>query len=67
MDERPWYDGFFGADYLRIFLPVMPDERTAAEVNAVVERLGLPRGRGCWTCAAGRAATPSPWPGSATG
>ena len=42
MDQRPWYDGFFGADYLRIFSPVLPDERTAAEVNAVVERLGLP-------------------------
>jgi hypothetical protein len=42
LGERPWYDGFFDADYLRIFLPVLPDERTAAEVNAVVERLGLP-------------------------
>jgi len=40
----PWYDGFFGADYLRIFAPVLPDERTAAEVNAVVERLGLEPG-----------------------
>jgi SAM-dependent methyltransferase len=27
-----------------IFLPVLPDERTAAEVNAVVERLGLAPG-----------------------
>jgi SAM-dependent methyltransferase len=44
LGERPWYDGFFDADYLRIFLPVLPDERTAAEVNGVVERLGLPPG-----------------------
>ncbi len=41
MDERPWYAGFFDDDYLRIFLPVLSDDRTAAEVNAVVERLGL--------------------------
>jgi SAM-dependent methyltransferase len=39
--ERDWYRGFFDDDYLRIFLPVLSDDRTAAEVNAVVERLGL--------------------------
>jgi SAM-dependent methyltransferase len=39
--EKGWYRGFFDADYLRIFLPVLSDDRTAAEVNAVVERLGL--------------------------
>ena len=44
MDQRPWYVDFFDGDYLRIFLPVLPDERTAAEVNAVVERLGLAPG-----------------------
>jgi hypothetical protein len=67
LDERPWYTGFFDDDYLRIFGPVLSDERTAAEVNGVVERLGLAPGRGCSTSAAARAATPSPWPGSATG
>src|SRR4029450_5876775 len=36
--------------------------RSYAEVNAVVERLGLPRGGACSTCAAARDATPSPWP-----
>jgi SAM-dependent methyltransferase len=44
LDQRPWYVDFFDGDYLRIFLPVLPDERTAAEVNAVVERLGLAPG-----------------------
>jgi hypothetical protein len=66
VDQRPWYVDLFDGDYLRIFLPVLPSERTAAEVNAVVERLGLPRGRACSTCAAATAATPSPWPCSAT-
>jgi SAM-dependent methyltransferase len=41
LHEEGWYRGFFDADYLRIFLPVLSDDRTAAEVNAVVERLGL--------------------------
>ncbi len=60
MDERPWYDGFFGADYLRIFSPVLPDERTAAEVNAVVERLGLEPGARLLDlcCGQGRHAVP---------
>jgi hypothetical protein len=29
LDERPWYIDFFDDDYLRAFLPVLPDERTA--------------------------------------
>ena len=44
LDERPWYTDFFDDDYLRIFLPMLPEERTAAEVNGVVERLGLAPG-----------------------
>jgi SAM-dependent methyltransferase len=44
LDERPWYTEFFDDDYLRMFLPLLPDERTAAEVNGVVERLGLAPG-----------------------
>jgi SAM-dependent methyltransferase len=42
--ERPWYVDFFDDDYLRMFGPQLPDERTAAEVNGVVERLGLEPG-----------------------
>jgi SAM-dependent methyltransferase len=44
LHERPWYHGFFDDDYLRMFLPVVPAERSAAEVNAVVARLGLAPG-----------------------
>ena len=60
MDERPWYSDFFDDDYLRIFLPVLPDERTAAEVNAVVELLGLEPGAALLDlcCGQGRHAVP---------
>ena len=60
MDERPWYDGFFDDDYLRTFLPELPEERTAAEVNAVVERLGLEPGARLLDlcCGQGRHAVP---------
>ena len=44
MDERPWYSGFFDDDYLRVFGPVLPEERTAAEVNGVVGQLGVAPG-----------------------
>jgi SAM-dependent methyltransferase len=60
LDERPWYTGFFDDDYLRIFGPVLPDERTAAEVNGVVERLGLAPGARLLDlcCGQGRHAVP---------
>ena len=44
MGERPWYADFFDDDYLRIFASELLDERTAGEVNGVVELLGLPPG-----------------------
>jgi SAM-dependent methyltransferase len=60
LDERPWYAGFFDDDYLRVFGQVLPDERTAAEVNAVVERLGLAPGARLLDlcCGQGRHAVP---------
>jgi SAM-dependent methyltransferase len=60
VDERPWYTDFFDEDYLRIFLPVLPDERTAAEVNAAVELLGLGPGARLLDlcCGQGRHAVP---------
>ena len=60
MDQRPWYVDFFDGDYLRIFSPVLPAERTAAEVNAVVERLGLAPGARLLDrcCGQGRHAVP---------
>jgi SAM-dependent methyltransferase len=60
LDQRPWYVDFFDGDYLRIFAPVLPEERTAAEVNAVVERLGLAPGARLLDlcCGQGRHAVP---------
>jgi SAM-dependent methyltransferase len=60
LDERPWYTDFFDDDYLRIFGPELPDERTAAEVNGVVERLGLAPGSRLLDlcCGQGRHAVP---------
>jgi SAM-dependent methyltransferase len=60
LDERPWYAGFFDDDYLRIFAPELPEERTAAEVNAVVRRLGLAPGARLLDlcCGQGRHAVP---------
>ena len=60
MDERPWYSGFFDDDYLRVFGPVLPEERTAAEVNGVVGQLGVAPGARLLDlcCGPGRHAVP---------
>ena len=60
MDERPWYRGFFDDDYLRVFGPVLPEERTAAEVNGVVGQLGVAPGARLLDlcCGPGRHAVP---------
>jgi 2-polyprenyl-3-methyl-5-hydroxy-6-metoxy-1,4-benzoquinol methylase len=44
MSDAPWYTTFFGQDYLRIYAPVLPVERTAREVDGIVRLLGLPTG-----------------------
>jgi SAM-dependent methyltransferase len=41
----PWYETFFGEDYLRIYAPILPAERTAREVEGIarlLEHLGVP-------------------------
>jgi SAM-dependent methyltransferase len=41
----PWYETFFGEDYLRIYAPILPLERTTREVEGIVrflEQLGVP-------------------------
>jgi SAM-dependent methyltransferase len=60
LDERPWYSGFFDDDYLRVFGPELPEERTAAEVNGVVAQLGLAPGARLLDlcCGPGRHAVP---------
>ncbi len=39
-----WWDGFFDADYLRVFGPFIDDERTEREINDLVDWLGLEPG-----------------------
>ena len=41
----PWWETFFGEDYLRIYAPVLPPERTAREAEDIarlLEELGVP-------------------------
>jgi len=44
MSETPWYQTFFGEDYLRIYEFLTP-ERTEQEVEGIVKLLGLPSGK----------------------
>jgi SAM-dependent methyltransferase len=44
MSERPWYETFFGADYFRIYEPMLTRERTEREVEGIVALLNLPPG-----------------------
>lgn len=37
--RAPWYKTFFGEDYLRIYAPLLPAERTAREVEGIVRLL----------------------------
>lgn len=43
-DGAPWYETFFGEDYLRLYAPVLSPERTAQEVGGIIRLLGLPAG-----------------------
>ncbi len=42
MSDIPWYKTFFGTDYLRIYSPFLPPERTAREVAGTIKLLNLP-------------------------
>lgn len=42
MLNAPWYQTFFREDYLRIYAPFLPAERTAQEVADIVHLLKLP-------------------------
>jgi SAM-dependent methyltransferase len=44
MNNDPWYKTFFNEDYVRIYSPFLPAERTAQEVKAITQFLGLPIG-----------------------
>lgn len=42
--ERPWYESFFGKDYLEMYEPLLPVARTTAEVNGIIALLDLAPG-----------------------
>lgn len=44
MKDIPWYQAFFGEDYLRIYTPFLPPEKTEREVAGIIALLNLPAG-----------------------
>ncbi|GHO50033.1 class I SAM-dependent methyltransferase [Ktedonospora formicarum] len=44
MSAAPWYQTFFGEDYLRIYAPFLPTDRTEHETDAIIELLQLSPG-----------------------
>jgi SAM-dependent methyltransferase len=60
MSEIPWYQEFFGEDYLRMYALTLAPERTAREVEGIVRLLDLPAGSSILDlcCGHGRHAIP---------
>ncbi|HEU5227596.1 MAG TPA: methyltransferase domain-containing protein [Ktedonobacteraceae bacterium] len=60
MSETPWYQAFFGEDYLRIYLPFLPPDRTVREIKGIIKLLKLPTGKAILDlcCGYGRHAIP---------
>ena len=60
MSTTPWYKTFFGEDYLRIYTPFLPPERTAREVNGIINLLNIAPGSSILDlcCGHGRHAIP---------
>jgi SAM-dependent methyltransferase len=44
MQDIPWYQAFFGEDYLRIYAPFLPPEKTEREVADILALLDLAEG-----------------------
>lgn len=44
MSKLPWYVDLFGEDYLRVWAPVLPPERTAQELEGITKLLDLAPG-----------------------
>jgi SAM-dependent methyltransferase len=44
MPDPDWFESFFGADYFEIYRDFFTPEGTAADVEGIVSRLGLPPG-----------------------
>src|SRR5258708_34395966 len=54
MAERPWFETFFDEEYLRLYAPVLTEERTREEVAFVTSVLGLPVGSSILDLACGQ-------------
>lgn len=44
MSSEPWYQELFGEDYLRVWEPSIPPERTEQELTGILDLLQLPPG-----------------------
>lgn len=44
MNELPWYETFFGADYLRLYTPFLPLEKAEQDIKLIVALLHLEPG-----------------------
>jgi SAM-dependent methyltransferase len=44
MSDTPWYAAFFGEDYLRIYAPFLPPEKSARDVTDILHLLNLSPG-----------------------
>src|SRR5579862_3197601 len=60
MNDIPWYQTFFGEDYLRIYAPFLPVDKTEREVVDIATLLNLPPGSAILDlcCGNGRHAIP---------
>lgn len=60
MNDIPWYVTFFGEDYLRLYSPFLPPQKTAREVKDIINLLNLPDGSAILDlcCGYGRHAVP---------
>jgi SAM-dependent methyltransferase len=54
MAERPWFETFFDAEYLRLYAPVLTEERTRQEVAFLSSVLGVPPGSSILDLACGQ-------------
>jgi ubiquinone/menaquinone biosynthesis C-methylase UbiE len=44
MNEPPWYETFFGTDYLRLYLPFLPPEKAEQDTKQIITLLDLQPG-----------------------
>jgi SAM-dependent methyltransferase len=60
MSDIPWYEAFFGEDYLRVYAPFLPPEKTARDVEGILRLLTIAPGSALLDlcCGYGRHAIP---------